>query len=237
MKFCILTTDTAHHAYFINKIQERFDISYIVYETKGIEFNYDTESKFNSSEDLFESKVFFNGRGPEKIKAPIFSMSSVNNPIFLDLARKYEVDFAIVFGCGKIKPHVFSLFPEGMINIHRGVVSRYRGLDSDLWAAYNNDFFNIGVTLHYIEEELDAGPVIFEGAIDIPHSCKIYELRARTTFLATTKILEILVKKDKGESVIGTRQNGLGEYYSAMSTEKKEISEKRFNDYAKRKIT
>ncbi len=235
MKFCILTTDTDHHTYFINKIQEKFDISFIVYETSRLEFPYDTRSAFERSEKLFEKNFFFKGcPSIKQFKAPIFSVPSINNLEFKEFLEHNQVDFAIVFGCGRIKTHIIDLFPEGMINIHRGISRKYRGLDSDLWAAYNNDFNNIGITLHYIEKGLDTGPIVFEGAIKIHASCKIYELRAHTTLLATEKILDFLDKKCKKIQVQASPQLP-GKYYSAMAAQKKIVAESNFNHYVRTK--
>ena len=54
MKFCILSTETVHHAYFINEILKYFDVSYLVYETNHLEFPYDTRSTFEEDEKKFE---------------------------------------------------------------------------------------------------------------------------------------------------------------------------------------
>ena len=55
----------------------------------------------------------------------------------------------------------------GTINIHRGYAQSYRGLDSDLWAIYNEEFDKIGVTLHYVDEKLDNGRIILKKRVEI----------------------------------------------------------------------
>ena len=68
-----------------------------------------------------------------------------------------KVDIGIVFGTGKLIPEVIDKFSGHLMNIHRGIPQKYRGLDSDLWAIYKNDFDNIGTTLHLVEPDLDTG--------------------------------------------------------------------------------
>ena len=230
MKFCILTTNTIHHAYFISEIEKIFDISYIVYETDKLNFSYKTESNFGKLEESFENFFFNQTEIPDKFKSPVVSVSSVNSKAFKRIAENYEADFAIVFGCGKIQPHVFELFHEGMINVHRGISKKYRGLDSDLWAIYENDFDNIGVTLHYIDEDLDTGPIIFEGGINIPSSIEIFQLRAYTTLLATEQIIEIIYKKFNKVNFNLIPQKP-GRYFSAMPSKEKEECEKILKRY------
>ena len=52
---------------------------------------------------------------------------------------------------------LFQFFKFGLINVHRGIINKYRGLDSDLWAIYHKDLDNIGVTIHKVDENLDTG--------------------------------------------------------------------------------
>ena len=47
-----------------------------------------------------------------------------------------------------------------MINLHEGITQRYQGLDSTLSALFNKDFENLGITIHYVESELDAGDIL-----------------------------------------------------------------------------
>ena len=49
-------------------------------------------------------------------------------------------DLIITFGTGIVKPYIFNASKWGTINIHRGQIDKYRGLDSDLWAIKNKDF-------------------------------------------------------------------------------------------------
>ena len=67
-----------------------------------------------------------------------FNLIAVNiNPESLGLI------IGIVFGCRKIKQDIIKSFNYGLINIHRGVIKKYRGLESDLWALFYKDFNNI----------------------------------------------------------------------------------------------
>jgi methionyl-tRNA formyltransferase len=58
--------------------------------------------------------------------------------------------------------------PEyGCVNIHTGLVDHYRGVDSSLWAMYDNRPDLIGATLHYIDETIDAGNIIDTKKIEL----------------------------------------------------------------------
>ena len=52
-----------------------------------------------------------------------------------------------------------SIPKHGFINIHPGVLPSYRGT-GNLWAVLNQDWANVGCTVHWMTEKIDAGHVI-----------------------------------------------------------------------------
>lgn len=232
MKIVILSTDTPHHIYFINRMAASFDIRAVFYETERARFNYDTSSLFTEEEKKFEAENFFK-KIPDVLsgKIPFHSVSSVNSEKFADLIGKYGADLALVFGCGKIQPQVINMFNKGMINVHRGISSLYRGLDSDLWAVYNGDFENIGVTLHYVEEALDTGDILAVEKIKYLPGDKIHHLRYKSTLMAADMMEDILSRFKDGAAMRGVKQEVKGKYYSAMPADLKIICAEKFKNY------
>ena len=218
MRIAILSTETYHHTYFINCIASSFNVASVFYETEHLSFPFDTDSPFMEEENAFENRNFFIDI-PDAVsdKIPIHRVPNVNVHEFRDMVQAYEADLALVFGCGKIKPHVFSLFNKGLINVHRGIATEYRGLDSDLWAIYHDDFNNIGVTLHFVDEELDTGDITKVERITYTESDKIFHLRYKSTILATEMMIDVISKYCKNE-LSRMKQTKYGRYYSAMPT-------------------
>ena len=50
---------------------------------------------------------------------------------------------------------------------------KYRGLDSEFWAAYNMDFRSIGTTVHFVDKYLDKGSTIMEKKINLKKICNL----------------------------------------------------------------
>ena len=131
-------------------------------------------------------------------------------------------DLGISFGTGLIKPYIFNIPKWGTINIHRGCIGSYRGLDSDLWALYNKDFDKIDVTLHYIDKDLDTGDILLQKNLSLVDVDDIYSMRYHTTVMATEMVIEILNEfLSKNKKINGKWQPKLGRYFSAMSLEDK----------------
>ena len=53
-----------------------------------------------------------------------------------------------------------------IINIHYALLPRFRGLHSLVWAMLNHEP-EIGLTIHIVNEEFDAGPILYQYAV--PH--------------------------------------------------------------------
>lgn len=59
----------------------------------------------------------------------------------------------------RIKPELLAAAPAGVLNVHPGILPKYRGASCCEWAIYNDD--PVGVTAHFMDAGLDSGPIIF----------------------------------------------------------------------------
>ena len=64
-------------------------------------------------------------------------------------------------GCGKINEEIIRDYNNKIINIHRGLASKYRGLDSELWAIKNYDFVLLEQQFD-IDKNLDTGDIVYQ---------------------------------------------------------------------------
>jgi methionyl-tRNA formyltransferase len=233
MKIALLTTDTDHHRYFINKciLETNADVS-VLYETRVLKKAYRTGPFFEKEEAKF-NKRFFDDLTSRALEKESFSCSSANSDEAIEWLKEINPDLGIVFGTGKIYPETFSIPRLGMINVHRGIIQKYRGLDSDLWAILNQDFDNIGVTIHTVDENLDTGDILFESAIDINNCREVYHIKYLTTITAVNFMLRIInqLEKNKSASLNTRKQKSLGKYYSSMPLEKKIEAKKLFDKF------
>lgn len=236
MRIVILSTETDHHTYFINRIASEHDVAAVFYETEHARFPYDTASPFSDEEQAFERNHFFKDVSDTvSIAIPVQRVASVNVKEFEERVAPYRAELALVFGCGRIRPHVLPLFSKGIVNVHRGIAPEYRGLDSDLWAIYHSDFSNIGVTLHFVAETLDTGDIVHKEHVSYTAANKIYHLRYKTTIMATDMILDVLTRCEAG-TVQSLKQANAGRYYSAMPSVLKPVCMHKFDRFIKQKF-
>lgn len=227
----ILSTETIHHKYLINSISKKFLIKCILFEQKKFKASFYYKNPFTKEQNVFEKNFFFKNKKVNiDNNIPQFYCNDINSKFSYNLLKNNKPDFGIVFGTSKINPKIINLFKDGLINIHRGVISKYRGLDSDWWAIYHNDFQNIGVCVHRVSKKLDAGHIFKSSKLKIKKKMKIYQLQAYTTDMAT-KIIILALKKYFKNRIVFNKQKKLGRYYSAMPTLLKILVKKKFQRY------
>tara|TARA_B100000579_G_C22744498_1_gene810772 strand:+ start:324 stop:1034 length:711 start_codon:yes stop_codon:yes gene_type:complete len=232
-KIVLLSSDTIHHRYFINKlIHDGIKFNLIIFENTHVEPLFDTGPLYEEQENSFEETNFFGEIKSDLNNLDIFEIDNVNTLRIEEMIKKIKPDFGIVFGTRKIKNSILKLFSDGLLNVHRGIAQRYRGLDSDLWAIYHNDYNNIGVTIHMVESKLDTGNIIYQKKMEIKKNMKTFQIRYFTTLISTD-----LVFKSIQDYLCGKlrtyNQKKLGRYYSFMPIELKKIVNKKFNKHCK----
>ena len=162
MNLIILSSDTPHHRYFFHRINELFEIDNIFLETNIYKPNFDISSPFENEENEFEIKNFFKTIPNSLPDVKINYFKSINSEESSNLLDTVKPEVGIVFGTGKLKPEIINKFSFCLMNVHRGIPEFYRGLDSDLWAIYEDKLDLIGTTLHIVDEELDTGEIVYQ---------------------------------------------------------------------------
>ena len=78
-----------------------------------------------------------------------------------------EPDLVVLAGFMRILSNEFTEALEGkLINIHPSLLPDYPGLNTHKQAIENGDLMH-GISVHYVSNELDGGPIITQGALKI----------------------------------------------------------------------
>ncbi|MDR2772176.1 MAG: methionyl-tRNA formyltransferase [Elusimicrobiota bacterium] len=88
-------------------------------------------------------------------------------PEILDEIRAFEPDLGIAVAFGKILPeNVFNLPKFGTVNIHFSLLPKFRGAAPVQYALLKGES-ETGVTVFYVEKELDTGPILVRQSLEI----------------------------------------------------------------------
>lgn len=104
----------------------------------------------------------------------------------------YDLGISLLFD-RKLPPAIVDAPPRGFVNIHMAPLPRFRGANGVMHAlmkAREDGVWSFGVTLHYIDHELDTGPII--DLIEFP----IFEDDTASTLhaRASDRVFELFVR-------------------------------------------
>ena len=91
--------------------------------------------------------------------------------------REQGVELVVLAGyMSLLTPAFLAAFPRRVINVHPALLPAFPGLHAVEQAlAYGVKVF--GVTVHFVDEGVDTGPIIFQRAIDLPAATDPEEVR------------------------------------------------------------
>jgi len=111
------------------------------------------------------------GHGPAKVArrhhVPVADAPDVNAPEFLERLTELGTEMIISVACPQIfRRRLLKLPPRGCINVHSGPLPRYRGQLPTFWVLYNRER-ETAVTVHYMNKDIDDGPIILQRIVPI----------------------------------------------------------------------
>ena len=136
---------------------------FAVKSLKAINDNYEVlcvvtspDKKSGRGLKIHESEVKkFSSQNNITIKQP----NDLRNNHFIDEISSLNADMFIVVAFRKLPKEVFSIPPQGTINLHASLLPDYRGAAPINWVLINNEKIT-GVTTFFIDERVDYGDII-----------------------------------------------------------------------------
>jgi phosphoribosylglycinamide formyltransferase 1 len=85
----------------------------------------------------------------------------------IDVLQEYHVDLVCLAGFMRLlSPAFIHAFPDKILNIHPSLLPSFPGIDAQR-QAFEHGAKVTGVTVHLVNIELDAGPIVMQAAVDV----------------------------------------------------------------------
>jgi phosphoribosylglycinamide formyltransferase 1 len=98
--------------------------------------------------------------------------------IVAELQEK-KVDLVCLAGYMRLlSPYFVRAFPNRILNIHPSLLPAFPGLESQRQALEHGAKFT-GATVHFVDEQLDAGPIIVQAVVPVEDADTVETLAAR----------------------------------------------------------
>ena len=103
----------------------------------------------------------------DKLGIPHCHISSEREDDIVKMFEAWRVELIVLAGWMRIiSPTLIEAFPNRIINLHPSLLPKYKGLHAIERALENGDD-TTGVTVHYVNEELDGGDIILQSEVPI----------------------------------------------------------------------
>lgn len=118
------------------------------------------------------------------VELAVFELSayddrSARDAAMADWLAAHEVGLVVLAGYMKLlSPRFLERFPDAIINVHPALLPSFAGLDAIEQAlAHGAKVF--GVTVHFVDDGVDTGPIILQRAIELPEARDADEVHDR----------------------------------------------------------
>ena len=137
---------------------------------------------------------------------------NVNHPKFLEALRgAIRPTIALSFYVSrKFSPDLLAVLGHA-VNYHNGLLPGYRGLAATSWSVYEGKG-ETGFTFHRMNENIDEGPILFQGTVPVYPGSNIYDLELEKAVVAARSIPRLLDNIVRGDP--GVPQEGDARYFS-----------------------
>lgn len=108
-----------------------------------------------------------------------FATREAYDTALVEKVQAYEPDLIVLAGFMRVLTPIFvGAFADRILNIHPSLLPKYRGLHTHQRALEAGDETH-GVSVHFVTEELDGGPVVLQAEVPIFAGDDVEDLQAR----------------------------------------------------------
>jgi len=130
----------------------------------------------------------------KKLKIPFITIDEKNQEKaeaqIIEVCKKYNVDLIVLARYMRIlTPNFVWRYPNRIINIHPSLLPAFAGALAYA-QAYERGTKIIGVTSHYVTENLDQGPIIFQDSFDVNPNDSLEEIKSKGQRLEADTLLK-----------------------------------------------
>ena len=93
-------------------------------------------------------------------------VSDMHAPEVIEQVRALEPDLGLSYGGPILRPELFRLPRHGTLGIHHGRLPEFRGKKTTFWEIWEGES-TAGVTIQRIDEGIDTGEIVVQGAVEI----------------------------------------------------------------------
>lgn len=128
---------------------------------------------------------------------PILQPTKLKDPEFIQQLQNLKPDLQVVVAFRMLPELVWSLPPQGTINVHGSLLPNYRGAAPINWAILNGET-ETGVSTFKLQHEIDTGDILLQEKMAIGPNETAGELHDRMKIVGANLLLKTLAELERG---------------------------------------
>ena len=141
-------------------------------------------------------------------------VTDVNSPEFVARLGEMGLDVIVSVSCPQIfKKPLLDVPAIGCLNIHGAMLPQYRGVMPSFWMLANGER-QAGVTIYYMDEEIDAGEVCAQRQFEILPTETLDQFLRRSKRVAAELLIDVLPSVERGTAARDPVDTTRGSYFS-----------------------
>jgi len=137
---------------------------------------------------------------------PVFYVNGTNSGKCLNILTTISPDIIILAHTGIVRRDLLKTAKIGVLNAHPGILPYYRGIDCARWAIYNDEFYKIGCSVHWVDEGIDTGDIIAKKLYKFTGTETIYSLDENLYDLCVLLLTQVVSSLWNGHILSWERQ-------------------------------
>jgi len=136
-----------------------------------------------------------------RFKLPVLQPEKAKDERFIAQIAALQVEVGIAVAYGKLLPAALLKIPKfGFLNVHFSLLPAYRGAAPIQWALIHGEK-ETGVTIFWLDEGMDTGPLCLQKKIAIEPEDNADTLRAKLIPLGVQALTEVIEQLKRGQKV------------------------------------
>lgn len=150
----------------------------------------------------------------KELEIPFTKKDEPNEKSFVKKLKELSPDLIILCGYSKyIGKRIREIPTHGCINLHAGLLPNYRGAAPLNWALINGEE-KIGLSIIFIDDGIDTGPIASQETIKVSKEDTIRDILPKTLDIYPDMLIDVLNKIEKGTLNIKEQDRDEGSYYT-----------------------
>ncbi len=139
----------------------------------------------------------------------------VNARSFVASLRAREIELLVSIACPtRMDAELLAVPARGAINVHGALLPRYQGLLPSFWVLAKGEP-QTGVTVHWMDEQLDHGEILFQRSVAITRDDTVHSLVRRSKVEVGKQLLvDAIAAVDIGNAPRVPMDHGAATYFS-----------------------